>query len=138
MQSDYNREPMDDEAMRRRTRRASMRMPQKGQDMADMARDTGSEYADRMRQQAEAGKEQVAGGMEQMAQRVREKASGQGGIQGQAATKVAEGMEGTSQYLREHSTREIWNDLEQYVKEHPMQAVGGAIFAGFIIGRVLR
>jgi ElaB/YqjD/DUF883 family membrane-anchored ribosome-binding protein len=47
-------------------------------------------------------------------------------------------MEKTATYVREHSTNEMLNDVETYVKEHPAQSVAGAVVAGFLLGRILR
>ena len=44
-----------------------------------------------------------------------------------AGTTVADGMEKTAQYLREHDTQQMVNDVEQFVREHPTQAVVGAV-----------
>jgi ElaB/YqjD/DUF883 family membrane-anchored ribosome-binding protein len=47
-------------------------------------------------------------------------------------------METAAAYLKEHSSDEIFKDLEVFVKEHPTQALVGAIFAGFLVGRMMR
>jgi hypothetical protein len=92
-----------------------------------------SDTGQQVREQVEQGRERTAEGVERVAGRVRERAANIPGSE-----RVAEGMEGTARYLREHDTTEIMNDLERYVRQHPMQAVAGAVFAGFLIGRVLR
>jgi ElaB/YqjD/DUF883 family membrane-anchored ribosome-binding protein len=76
--------------------------------------------------------------MESVASKLREGTEGQGGMAGQAGTKVADSMENTASYLKEHDTQEMLDDLERYVREHPMQALAGAIVGGFLIGRVFR
>ncbi len=107
-------------------------------DIGRQAQDKASELADRAREQAEAGREQAAGGMHQAARKVRESTSGKGGMQEQIGGKAADQMERASGYLREHNTSEIMDDMERYDREHPMQAVAGAVAAGFVIGRILR
>jgi ElaB/YqjD/DUF883 family membrane-anchored ribosome-binding protein len=57
---------------------------------------------------------------------------------GKAGEKVAEGMERSATYLREHSTEDMRGDVERYVREHPMQAMAGALVAGFVLSRILR
>jgi ElaB/YqjD/DUF883 family membrane-anchored ribosome-binding protein len=47
-------------------------------------------------------------------------------------------MESAAGYLKEHSTTEMWEDLEHYAKEHPGQALAGAVVTGFLLGRILR
>lgn len=59
-------------------------------------------------------------------------------LPGQVAERTADGMERTAGYLRSHDTAEIRSDVEDYVREHPIQGVAAAIAAGFLIGRMLR
>ncbi len=54
------------------------------------------------------------------------------------ALRAAEGMHAAAGYLQEHNTSEIANDVEEYVRAHPLQSVAAAIAAGFVVGRVLR
>ena len=102
------------------------------------ARDKVSEFGQKAQQQADAGKDKAAGGMESAASKLREQAAGTDGMTAQAGTKVADGMEKTAGYLREHDTTEMLDDVEKYVKDHPMQAVAGAVIGGFLVGRILR
>jgi hypothetical protein len=47
-------------------------------------------------------------------------------------------MENASAYLRDHTASDIWSDLERMAKEHPTRAFAGVLFAGFVLGRILR
>jgi ElaB/YqjD/DUF883 family membrane-anchored ribosome-binding protein len=109
----------------------------KANEYKDKVSETASEYGDKAQEQLEKGKEQTASGLESAAGMIRERTQ-TGPLPPEAGAKVAEGMESAATYLREHDTTEIWNDMERYVKEHPAQAVAGAIFAGFLLGRMLR
>ncbi|HXH21791.1 MAG TPA: hypothetical protein VNN10_07160 [Dehalococcoidia bacterium] len=111
---------------------------EKADEFAGRAREMASEYAEMAQAQVEVGKDQAASSMETAAQKLRERTMAQGGLGSQAGEKVAEGMESAAGYLREHSTGEIWDDVERYVRAHPMQALAGAAFAGFLLGRMLR
>jgi ElaB/YqjD/DUF883 family membrane-anchored ribosome-binding protein len=111
---------------------------ERAEDVGERGREMASEHAGKAQEQMEAGKERAATGMERAAERVRERAGSQGGMAGQAGEKVAEGMERSATYLREHSTEEIRGDVERYVREHPMQAMAGALVAGFVLSRILR
>jgi ElaB/YqjD/DUF883 family membrane-anchored ribosome-binding protein len=82
--------------------------------------------------------DKTAEGMESAADTVREKLGSSSGVTGTAATKLADGMEKTSGYLREHDTQEIMEDVDRYIREHPTQAIIGAVAVGFVIGRMLR
>lgn len=86
---------------------------------------------------AEMGKDRAVEGLETAASQVRDR-FGEEGMQGQVGTKVADGLEKTATYLREHEAGEMWSEIETFVKDHPMQAAAGALVAGFLMGRVLR
>lgn len=105
---------------------------------ADAARDKATEIGEKAQDRADAGIDKAAGGLESAAQKLKERTQEADGMPAQAGTKVAEGMEKTAGYLREHDTSAILDDVETYVKEHPMQAVAGAVVGGFLISRILR
>lgn len=109
-----------------------------GAEVLEKAREQMSAVKDQASDRIEDGRERVADGAQQAADRVREEAESRGGVQGKVGLKAADTMEQAAGYLRDHRTDEIWSDVERYAKEHPMQAVGGAVFAGFLLGRVLR
>jgi ElaB/YqjD/DUF883 family membrane-anchored ribosome-binding protein len=52
----------------------------------------------------------------------------------QAADKLVD----TADYVRENKMRDMWADLEGYLKAHPTQALLGAVVVGFCAGRMLR
>lgn len=105
---------------------------------AEKARETAQEYGQKAQENVESGKSQAAGGMERAADMVRERTAGVEGPAAEAGTKVAEGMESAATYLKQHSTSDILSDIEKYAKEHPAQALAGAVFTGFVLGRILR
>ena len=114
------------------------RIRDRAEDTLDKAGYKVSEYGDKAVEQVDAGKEKAATGMEQAAGAIREKVSRTSGMTAEAGTKVADTMDRTAGYLREHSTGEMWEDVEHYVRKHPAQALAGAVFAGFLIAKVLR
>jgi ElaB/YqjD/DUF883 family membrane-anchored ribosome-binding protein len=69
---------------------------------------------------------------------LRERAEDGGGMQEKVGVRVADGLDKTSMYLRDHEADEIWTDVEKFVKEHPMQAAVGAAVAGYIVAKVLK
>ncbi|HET6615987.1 MAG TPA: hypothetical protein VFH62_08875 [Dehalococcoidia bacterium] len=97
-----------------------------------------TEFTEKTREKADEGMQKAAGGMEDTAQKLRDRTEDKGGMQAKAGEKVAEGMEKTAGYLREKDTQQIMDDVEQYVREHPVQAIAGALFGGFVIARILR
>jgi ElaB/YqjD/DUF883 family membrane-anchored ribosome-binding protein len=106
------------------------------------ARDTMSqkatEFTDKARERTDEGMNKAAGAMDDTAQKLRDRTEGQGGVQAKAGEKVAEGMEKTAGYLREKDTQQIMDDVEDYVREHPVQAIAGALVGGFVLARILR
>src|SRR5438876_12437800 len=113
-------------------------MREKAEEMREKAGEKVAAYGDKAVEQVEMGKEKAATGMEQAAGTLRERVSGTSGIKAEAGTKVADKMDRTADYLHEHSTGEMWDEVEHYVREHPAQALAGAVFAGFLIAKVLR
>jgi len=102
------------------------------------AQETADEIGNKVQDRADAGVDRAAEGLQQAAEGMRARMEDQEGMQAQVGTKVAEGLERTAGYLKEHDSSEMWGDLESFVKEHPMQACAGALVAGFFMGRVLR
>lgn len=96
------------------------------------------EAAEQARQKADEGVDRAAGGMQSAAEKLRERTEGKSGMTAEVGTKAADTMERGATYLREHDTQEIIDDVERYVREHPMQALAGAVVGGFLIGRILR
>jgi ElaB/YqjD/DUF883 family membrane-anchored ribosome-binding protein len=56
----------------------------------------------------------------------------------QAGNAVADRIEQSAEYLRDRDTGQVMSGVEKYIREHPMQAVLGAVAIGFFIGRRLR
>jgi ElaB/YqjD/DUF883 family membrane-anchored ribosome-binding protein len=106
--------------------------------LMDDARTKAAEVGQQAQEKLEQGKDTAASGMESAADKIRERTQYSDGVQAKAGTKVAEGMEKTAGYLKEHDTNEMVDDLEKYVREHPVQALAGAVVGGFLVGRILR
>ena len=79
-----------------------------------------------------------ADGLEKAAGQLRTRAQDGGGVQEKVGVRVADGLDKTSQYLREHEAQEIWTDVEQFVKDHPMQAAVGAAVAGYVVAKMMK
>lgn len=104
----------------------------------DQAKEKASEFAEQAQERVDEGKDKAADAMQQAADTLRERTTGSSGLAAEAGEKLATGMEKAAAYTHDRTTAEILNDLEAYVKEHPTQAVVGAVFAGFLLGRILR
>lgn len=121
-----------------RTREATAGARERIDETRERAQEKVDEGRERAQATAEHGRERAAEGAERGADQLRSQAEGRGGMQEKAGVKAADAMERTAGYLRENRTDEIWADVERMAREHPLQALGGAVVAGFVIGRVLR
>jgi ElaB/YqjD/DUF883 family membrane-anchored ribosome-binding protein len=54
------------------------------------------------------------------------------------AHRAADTLEQTSQYIREHDSSAMMEDVVHFVKRYPTQAIVGAAVAGFLVGRLFR
>ena len=104
----------------------------------EQAQEKVSQAGEKVTEQADAGIDKAAEGLQGAADKLRETAEGGSGVQAQASAKVADTLETASTYLRDNEAADIMDDVEQYVREHPMQALAGAVIGGFVLARVLR
>lgn len=107
-------------------------------EVASKAQEKASEMGTRAQEKADQGMDRAAQGLHKAAENMRDRFEGQEGMQGQVGTKVATGIDSAATYLRDHDSAEVWSELESYIKEHPMQAAAGALFAGWMLGRIMR
>lgn len=112
-------------------------MQERASEMTEKTKEQATQAKDRAMEQAEAGKQRAASGLHSAAEQLRNRSSDEG-TTGQVASKAADTLERGASYLEEHETKEMWSDFERMVKDHPMAAAGGALFAGFVIGRMMR
>ena len=107
-------------------------------DVADKAQEKVSDYGSKLHEQADVNIDRAADGLEKAAEEMRSRMGDKGGVQSQVGTRVADSLDKTSQYLRDHQAEDIWNDMEHFVKEHPIQAAVTAAFAGFMVARMMK
>lgn len=107
-------------------------------EVAEKAQQQATAVKDKAMEQAEVGKQKAASGLHSAAEQVRSRAGESDGTKDKVMAKTADTMEKSAQYLEDHEPREMWDDFEKFVKEHPMQAAAGALVAGVIVGRILR
>ncbi|MCK9518739.1 MAG: hypothetical protein M0R74_06920 [Dehalococcoidia bacterium] len=107
-------------------------------EMKQRAQEQASNVATMARERSDQGMYKASEGLSSAAAQLREKGEQRGGKQAQVASKMADQLDRTSTYLRDHDTQQVWDDVERFVKENPMQAAAGALFAGFVLGRILR
>ena len=110
----------------------------KASEMRGMASEKASEYSGKLHEGADAGVNRAAEGLEKAAVQLRDRAENGGGMQEKVGVRVADSLDKTSQYLRDHEATEIWSDVERFVQQHPMQAAVGAAVAGYVVAKVLK
>ena len=111
---------------------------EKATEKASELQEKASEVGTKLHESAEAGIDRAADGLEKAAVQLRSRAEDGGGVQEKVGVRVADGLDKTSQYLRDHEAQEIWTDVEQFVKDHPMQAAVGALVAGYVVAKVMK
>jgi len=97
-------------------------------------KDKASQFGSTMSQTADRQRESAARGLDRAASSLHE------GI-GSAAKMghgLADGMESTASYLRNHSFGDMGNDVVDLCKRHPVQALVSAAVLGFLVGRAIR
>lgn len=107
-------------------------------ELAGQAQEKASNVATMARERTDQGVDRAAEGLHTAAEKMRERAANGDGMPAQVGTKVADTLDRTSTYLQEHDTGQIWDDVETFVRQNPMQAAAGALVAGFVLGRIFR
>ena len=85
-------------------------------------------------------RENVAGGLHRVAATIHDKAGSLPGGQkaADAANSLADGMESTASYLRDHNLRDMGDSLTGICRKYPVQSLVSALAIGFLVGRALR
>jgi hypothetical protein len=109
-----------------------------GAEKVDAARDKVAGAAEKVSAQADAGREKAASGLEKAADVIDEKVGGMEGASHDAGTMVADRMDTAAAYIREHNSDEMLHDFESFVRRQPVKAVAGAVFAGYVFGRIFK
>ena len=109
-------------------------------DAANRAQEQAKRYGQRAMDAVESGRESAAKGLDNAASGIRSKADSlPGGAEvSRFARRAADRIGGAAQYLREHEVKDMMSEVESFVKEHPAQALLGAVVVGFLAGRSMR
>jgi len=115
--------------VRERVSQAANKTKDKASEMADAV----SEKLDQQRENAAEGLGRVASTLHAQAERV------PGGPKLVNFThSIADGMESTATYLREHDLSKMSGDLMRVCRKYPTQSVVAALAVGFLLGRSVR
>jgi ElaB/YqjD/DUF883 family membrane-anchored ribosome-binding protein len=117
------------ETVRDKTSKAASR----AKESVNEAMETGKRRADEARRSTASGLEKAASWTHDSASHL------PGGEKTQrAAHAVADGMNRSATYLRDHSFGDMASDVEGYVRRHPGPSLAIAAAVGFLIGQSLR
>jgi len=85
-------------------------------------------------------RDNVAGGLDRVASTIHEKAGSLPGGQraANAANSLADGMESTASYLRDHNLKDMGDSLTGICRKYPVQSLVAALTIGVLVGRAFR
>jgi len=106
-------------------------------DLGKSAMRSASDAATFVTKRAEEGTSAVGDQMEALGKRVRETGP-QSGIMGTASSSVAECLESSGHYLKEHGLGGIGEDLTGVIRRNPIPAVLACVAVGYLLARATR
>ena len=111
---------------------------QKSGSTTETMKEKASQFGSQAKEAAEAGRERAGAGLSTAGEKIQERAGAMGGPTAKIGAKVGETLASAGQYMQDKDTGEIYKDVETYVKEHPVQAVVGAVIAGIVVGKLIK
>jgi ElaB/YqjD/DUF883 family membrane-anchored ribosome-binding protein len=81
---------------------------------------------------------QVANTVSEKAGQARESAAGGLGRAASTTHNIADGMQSTASYIREHDFNQMGKDVMNVCRRYPAQSLIAAVAVGFLIGRARR
>jgi ElaB/YqjD/DUF883 family membrane-anchored ribosome-binding protein len=105
-------------------------------EVAESAEKQAAALKDKAMEQASAGKEKAASGLHSAAEQVRTRTGDSDAPKDKVMAKAADTMDKSADYIADREPREMWDDFEKFVKDHPLQAAAGALVAGVVLGRI--
>ncbi len=88
-------------------------------------------------EKVEGARESVGGGVESLADKIRDKGP-HSGMLGKASGAVADQLESAGSYLREHSFKDMGNDITNLIRRYPIGSLLVGLGVGFLLARGLR
>ena len=107
--------------------------------VTESIKEKASEFSQRVSGAIDEQRESAASKLDDTAARLHETAGSlPGGRMTGIAHTAADKLEQTSHYIRENDMSEMMEDVVEWVKKYPTQAIVGAAVAGFLVGRLFR
>lgn len=97
-----------------------------------------SDMTDQATQKADMGKDKAASGLDSLASTLRDKSQTMGdGQMGNMATMAADRLEQGAEMLRSKDTDQLVMELEDVIRQHPLESLLIAAGAGYLLSRAL-
>jgi hypothetical protein len=109
-----------------------------GKRAAEMGSEAKNAAQERVAAGANAGMERAAEGLDSAAEKMRSRAQEDEGVRATLEGKAADAMDRTATYLKDHDSEQLMHDIEEFVRNHPLQAAAGALVAGYVLGKIVR
>ena len=109
-------------------------------DMASKVKDKADQVAETMSEKMDQQRASAADNLKRFASAIHDNAeSAPGGPKAVNLThKVADGMESTASYLRDHDFSQMGKDIMDVCRRYPTQSLVAALAVGFLLGRSRR
>jgi ElaB/YqjD/DUF883 family membrane-anchored ribosome-binding protein len=122
------------------TENPSNKVMDKVTDIAGRMKDQAGNAAEKVSEGFEKGRKTTADTLQKTASALRDKAEDLPGgeVAAGLVERVADTVESTGAYLREHDMSDMKADIERMVRRNPTQSLVIACVAGFLIGRAFR
>ena len=120
--------------------RVSQTVPEAAASTAERMKNKAVEISQDATDKIDEKREPVANAVESAATKLYVNAGGLPGGEKIAgvAIKVADGLQDTADYVRQHDTRAALNDVRRFLKDHPAESLAVAAGIGFLLGRAFR
>jgi ElaB/YqjD/DUF883 family membrane-anchored ribosome-binding protein len=134
-----SRDPLDPNFDERRSDNVE-KLKDRLEDVASRAKDKAEQWSESASETVDRQRQNVSAGLDRAASTLHEKATNiPGGPKAVGAVhRLADGMETTASYLREHDVADMRDDFISLCKRHPVQALVSAVAFGFLLGRSVR
>lgn len=113
-------------------------MTGKAQDKASEITGKAEEMGGKAQEKADQGIDAAASGLGQAAGKLRQQGEQREGAVGDAAVKTAETFDSASQYLKGKDTTQLMNDLEDFVRQKPVESLLIAAGIGIVLSKIVR
>jgi hypothetical protein len=110
---------------------------QQAEEVAGQAQSRTTQVKDKALEQADVGRHKAASGLHSAADSVRKRAGEGEGTTQQFASKASDAIDKSANYLDDKEPKQMWEDFQKYVKDHPVASAAGALVAGLIVGRIV-